>query len=156
MHMKTLFRPALLLGGVLFLSGCVTPYVGGSIGTRVGSGGYIGGSIGGYYPGGGYRNGYYDGYGSPYGYDRYGNPIYRGANGRVIRGYDDYRRGYDYTPYPPGYYGYGYYPPGTGYYRNGPRHDYRGTSRQGERSGSPRSRATRAVEERRRRDDDDD
>ena len=54
-----------LLGTAMLLTGCVTPYVSGTVGTRIGSGGYVSGSVGGY-P---YGYGNYGGYG---GYDRYG------------------------------------------------------------------------------------
>lgn len=124
-HMMRKFSLAALLGSALLLSGCVTPYVSGSIGTRIGSGGYIGGTVGGYpYGYGGYgrynRYGYGHGYGyggygygtSIYGYDRYGNPIYRLPDGRLVPGGPgNYYRGYP---------GYGYRGPSYGY----PRHDY--------------------------------
>lgn len=105
-----------LLGATMLLTGCVTPYVSGTVGTRVGSGGYISGTVGGYpYGYGGY--GGYDRYGyrgaSVYGYDRYGNPIYRLPDGRLVTGhaYNNYDRYYGYPGY--GYPGYGY--PSYGY-----------------------------------------
>lgn len=126
-----------LLGSAMLLTGCVTPYVSGSVGTRIGSGGYISGSVGGY-PGsyGGYnRYGYGGSYGygggSIYGYDQYGRPLYRLPDGRLVvgggynNGYDRYYRGYPSYGYPNtlyrspsyGYPGYGY--PGYGYPRSG-------------------------------------
>ncbi len=114
-HMiRKLSMSAGLLGTVLLLSGCVTsPYLSGTVGTRIGSGGYVSGTIGGYpYGYGGY--GGYDRYGyggaSIYGYDRYGSPIYRMPDGRLVVG-GGYNRAYGYPSY--GYPGYGY--PGYGY-----------------------------------------
>lgn len=135
-----------LLGSALLLSGCVSPYVSGSVGTRVGHGGYVSGSVGGY-P---YGYGGYNRYGSNvYGYDRYGNPIYRLPDGRLMiggsynRGYDRYYGGYpSYYNYPgygnryPSYGrpGYGY--PG-GYYRPPVHHNRPPMSRPGGDSGVP-------------------
>lgn len=102
------------LGAALLLSGCVTPYVSSTVGSRIGNGGYVSGTVGGYpYGYGGY--GQY-GYGSRsiHGYDRYGNPIYRLPNGRLVIGGNYNRSGYD-RYYGPGY-GYpGYNFPGYGY-----------------------------------------
>lgn len=120
-----------LLGSALLLSGCVTPYVSGTVGSRIGSGGYVSGTVGGYPSGYGYGGYNRYGYGSNsvYGYDRYGNPIYRLPDGRLVVGSNYNRGGYDryYGGYPrynqPGYgypsygypsYGYpGYRPPGN-------------------------------------------
>lgn len=109
-----------MLGSALLLSGCVTPYVSGTVGTRIGSGGYVSGTVGGYpygYGGYGGYNRYGYGGGSIYGYDRYGAPIYRTPDGRLIVG-DGYNRGYNrsYGGYPSyGYPGYGYRAPSYGY-----------------------------------------
>ena len=112
---RKLSMTAGLLGSALMLSGCVTsPYLSGTVGTRIGSGGYISGTVGGYpygYGGyGGYNRYGYGGGGSIYGYDRYGSPIYRLPDGRLIVG-EGYNRGYNrsYGGYP----GYGY--PGYSY-----------------------------------------
>lgn len=122
---RKLSMTAGLLGSALLLSGCVTPYVSGSVGTRVGSGGYISGSVGGYPYGYGGYNRY--GYGSAiYGYDQYGRPIYRMPDGRLVvggqynNGYDRYYGypGYNYPSYGRpgyGYPGYGYRQPSYGY-----------------------------------------
>ncbi|MDO5610347.1 MAG: hypothetical protein Q4G62_06185 [Pseudomonadota bacterium] len=125
MNIKKILIPFSLLGSALLLSGCYTPYASGTLGTRVGSGGYVSGSVGGYPHGTpyGYRN--YGGSGlQVYGYDRYGSPIYRSADGRLVQGHDPYRnRGVYVTPgyrypaygYPRAYPSYGYprynYPP---------------------------------------------
>ena len=107
MNLKKILFPAAGLAAALALTGCVTPYASGTVGSRIGNGGYVSGTIGAQYPYG------YSRYGQTarvYGYDRYGNPLYRLPDGRVVQGYDPYRGGYSY----PGYgYGYGY--PG-GYY----------------------------------------
>lgn len=103
---KTSILVAGAIGSALLLSGCVTPYVSGSVGTRIGSGGYVSGTVGGYpygYGGYGYGNRGYGGYGygsGVQGYDRYGRPIYRLPDGRVVIGS-----------------GYGYANPYDGYYR---------------------------------------
>ena len=109
-----------ILGSALFLTGCMTPYVSGSVGTRVGSGGYISGSVGGYpYGYGGYNRYNRYGSGSVYGYDRYGRPIYRLPDGRLVTGgnygYNTYDRYYGYPSGGYGYPSYGY--PGGGCYR---------------------------------------
>ena len=108
-----------ILGSALFLTGCMTPYVSGSVGTRVGNGGYISGSVGGYpYGYGGYRgyNGYGYGTGRVYGYDRYGRAIYRLPDGRLVTG-SSYGYNGSYYGYPGGGYGYPSYGyPGGGYY----------------------------------------
>ena len=112
-----------LLGSALLLSGCVTPYVSGTVGSRIGSGGYVSGTGGGYPSGYGGYNRYGNGYGgygyggaSVYGYDRYGNPIYRLPDGRLVTG-DRYNGGYGgYNRSPSyGYPGYGYRQPSYGY-----------------------------------------
>lgn len=118
---RTSILTAGLLGTALLLTGCVTPYVSGTVGTRIGNGGYVSGTVGGYpYGYGGYGNyGGYDRYGygraTVYGYDRYGNPIYRMPDGRLVTGrnYNSYDRYYGYPGGGYGYPGYGY--PGYGY-----------------------------------------
>lgn len=121
-HMiRKLSLTAGILGSALLLSGCVTsPYLSGSVGTRIGNGGYVSGTIGGY-PGYGYggydRYGYGYGGASIYGYDRYGSPIYRMPDGRLVIG-GGYNRSYGYPSYGyPGnrYPGYGYRAPSYGY-----------------------------------------
>ena len=123
MNLKKILLPAAGLAAALALTGCVTPYASGTVGSRIGNGGYVSGSIGGAYPYGGY--GSYGGYGQAarvYGYDRYGNPLYRLPDGRIVQGYDPYRGGYSYPGYGYGYPGsyYGY--PGYGYSHPYPRH----------------------------------
>ena len=118
---RTSILTAGLLGSAMLLTGCVTPYVSGTVGTRIGNGGYLSGTVGGYpYGYGGYGNyGGYDRYGygraTVYGYDRYGNPIYRMPDGRLVTGrtYNSYDRYYGYPGGSYGYPGYGY--PGYGY-----------------------------------------
>lgn len=118
---RTSILTAGLLGSAMLLTGCVTPYVSGTVGTRIGNGGYVSGTVGGYpYGYGGYGNyGGYDRYGygraTVYGYDRYGNPIYRMPDGRLVTGrtYNSYDRYYGYPGGNYGYPGYGY--PGYGY-----------------------------------------
>lgn len=118
MSFKKILVPLALLGSALLLTGCYTPYASGTVGTRVGSGGYVSGSVGGYPYGSpyGYRD--YGGYGAQvHGYDRYGNPIYRTPDGRLVQGYDPYRnRGVYVTP--------GYRAPSYGYPRVYPGYSY--------------------------------
>lgn len=109
---------ASLLGSALLLSGCVTPYVSGTVGTQIGRGGYVSGTVGGYPYGYGGYNRYGYGGSAVYGYDRYGNPIYRLPDGRLVvgsnynrGGYDRYNGGYPGYSYP----GYGYRNPSYGY-----------------------------------------